>query len=235
MDPSDECVHFSDFHHDHDQPRRGRGKHEKLKPVSQLFSETKKSNVDFGMKLSQLNNSVTGISEKASSAHTSLQTEVAQLKEFLGLIEKTRSLNELHAAISQLKESMPNLQCPVQWTPFKQNLYYFSSRKSTWKEARKFCQLMDADLAVINSTEEQMYIRWNSFHDHWIGLNDIDEERKWQWVDGTDYDSNLKFWRKGQPDLEATEDEDCVVNSGEGGWDDWPCSSIHFTICEKSA
>uniref|UniRef100_UPI00398F7217 hepatic lectin-like n=1 Tax=Pristiophorus japonicus TaxID=55135 RepID=UPI00398F7217 len=98
---------------------------------------------------------------------------------------------------------------------------------------------MDANLVVINSAEEQAYVQRNVQrnvqHDYWIGLDDRVEEGKWRWVDGTDYVSSVKFWASGQPHSTENEDEDCAVASNTGEWHDWPCSSIHFSICEKSA
>ncbi|XP_078387659.1 uncharacterized protein LOC144668993 isoform X2 [Cetorhinus maximus] len=205
--------------------------------LSQLSSEMKTSDASFEMKLSQLKSTVTGISEETNRTLAKISTEISLLKELAGMPEQIRRLlPELRTTIPELKKNLPHLQCPMQWTPFKQKLYYFSSHQATWGEAQRFCELMDANLAVINSAEEQMYIQWNIQYDHWIGLTDATKEGKWHWVDGTDYASNVKFWYSNQPNGgETEEDEDCVVTTSDGKWHDWPCSSFHSTICEKSA
>ncbi|XP_060711146.1 hepatic lectin-like [Hemiscyllium ocellatum] len=150
-----------------------------------------------------------------------------------GTSEQTESfIAELRNEISQLKENLLHIQLPDQWSQGKQRRYYFSTQKTTWKEAQTFCESMGAHLVVINNAEEQMYLQQNGRCTNWIGLHDTVEEGKWRWVDGTDYDSNMKFWDSSQPN---GHEEDCVVMSCSGQWHDWPCDSIHTSICEKSA
>uniref|UniRef100_UPI00398F2B56 CD209 antigen-like protein C n=1 Tax=Pristiophorus japonicus TaxID=55135 RepID=UPI00398F2B56 len=175
----------------------------------QMFGEMKASVADFKMELSQIKSNITGSSEETRS-----------------------SLAQLRTDISQLKENLHCLLHPNQWIPFKQKLYYFSTSKKTWNEAQESCKSMDANLVVINSAEEQAYLQCSILDELWIGLDDRVEEGKWRWVDGTDYASTVKFWVSGQPDQNG--DEDCAMASKTQGWHDWPCSSRHSSICEKS-
>lgn len=46
--------------------------------------------------------------------------------------------------------------CPVNWVEHEGNCYWFSRSGMTWPEARKYCQLENAHLVVINSWEEQV-------------------------------------------------------------------------------
>ncbi|GCB78916.1 hypothetical protein scyTo_0016888 [Scyliorhinus torazame] len=200
----------------------------------QLFTEMKMSNAEIEMKLSEMKNNVTEIPEKVNNALAELRSEVSELREIAGIPEKLiRFLFEKPGGVPWLMKN--TLQCPMQWIPFKEKLYYFALHKATWQESEEFCQLMDANLVVINSSEEQVYIKWNIHDDHWIGLNDIAEERKWDWVDGTDYASNVKFWHTSQPSGHPVAEEDCVATSGQGEWHDWPCDSLYSAICEKAA
>uniref|UniRef100_UPI00398ED536 CD209 antigen-like protein C n=1 Tax=Pristiophorus japonicus TaxID=55135 RepID=UPI00398ED536 len=176
--------------------------------VPQMFSEMKASVADFKMELSQIKCNITGSSEKTRSSLAELRTDISQLK------EETRS------------------QGPNQWSLFNQKLYYFSTSKKTWNEAQESCKSMDANLVVINSAEEQEYLQQSKLDSLWIGLDDRVEEGKWRWVDGTDYASTVKFWASGQPNQNG--DEDCAVAYKTHGWHDWPCSSRHSSICEKS-
>ncbi|XP_059495892.1 CD209 antigen-like protein C [Stegostoma tigrinum] len=118
------------------------------------------------------------------------------------------------------------LPCP------QDGLYYFSSHTASWEEAQRFCKLLNADLVVINSSEEKKYLHVDMKNTCWIGLHDSVEEGKWHWVDGTDYDSTVKFWRSGQPN--GNRNENCAAMTSDGEWHDWPCSSRHRLICEKS-
>ncbi|XP_056088724.1 C-type lectin domain family 4 member K-like [Rhinichthys klamathensis goyatoka] len=61
-------------------------------------------------------------------------------------------------------------------------LYYFSSDQLTWSSSRAFCVSKGADLVTITSQSEQMFL-YSELKDHyWIGLNDLDTEGDWVWV-----------------------------------------------------
>uniref|UniRef100_UPI00398E5DD2 CD209 antigen-like protein C n=1 Tax=Pristiophorus japonicus TaxID=55135 RepID=UPI00398E5DD2 len=230
-----------------DRQREDRGKHEAVKPEHGVRSAEpvrgKQSSLVIYILLGLsillsvviLGTAVilfTGSSEKTRSSLAELRTDISQLKEVPGMSEEIRSsLAELRTEISQLKEKTRS-QCPNQWSLFNQKLYYFSTSKKTWNEAQESCKSMDANLVVINSAEEQEYLQQGKLDSLWIGLNDRVEEGKWRWVDGTDYASTVTFWASGQPNQNG--DEDCAVASETHGWHDWPCSSRHSFICEKS-
>uniref|UniRef100_A0A3Q2CV70 C-type lectin domain-containing protein n=1 Tax=Cyprinodon variegatus TaxID=28743 RepID=A0A3Q2CV70_CYPVA len=64
------------------------------------------------------------------------------------------------------------------------SLYYISSTTNTWNDSRKDCLERGADLAIIDSKEEQDFLR--KFQKRlWIGLTDADVEGEWKWVDGS--------------------------------------------------
>ena len=46
--------------------------------------------------------------------------------------------------------------CPMspQWSKYRNSCYYLSKQSKTWSEARTHCQLMDGDLAIIETPEE---------------------------------------------------------------------------------
>ncbi|XP_005736391.1 CD209 antigen-like protein A [Pundamilia nyererei] len=70
------------------------------------------------------------------------------------------------------------------WIYFKHSLYYVSSTENTWNDSREDCLQRGADLVIINSREEQNFIR--EFKNRtWIGLTDAEKEQTWKWVDGT--------------------------------------------------
>ncbi|XP_059495927.1 CD209 antigen-like protein C [Stegostoma tigrinum] len=204
---------------------------------TELFSHMKMVETDFEVDLAELKSNVTELFSHMKMVDTDFKMDLAQLQTS-GLSEKTSSsLIELRNDISQLKKKLL-LKCPEHWRQFQQKCYYFSSDSKSWTEAQRSCASMDANLLVINKPEEQEFVKqWIASNDHWIGLTDSVSEADWRWVDGTDYTSSVKYWGSDQPNGkdQQGENENCAVTSKNAGWHDWPCSSLHYSICEKSA
>ncbi|XP_025759521.1 CD209 antigen-like protein A [Oreochromis niloticus] len=57
--------------------------------------------------------------------------------------------------------------------------------QSLFNQNRKHCTDQGADLVVIDSPKEQSFIASFTKKRTWIGLNDIEQEGTWKWVDGT--------------------------------------------------
>uniref|UniRef100_A0A4W5LJS3 C-type lectin domain-containing protein n=1 Tax=Hucho hucho TaxID=62062 RepID=A0A4W5LJS3_9TELE len=75
------------------------------------------------------------------------------------------------------------------------DLYYISTEKRNWEVSRQDCLRRGADLVIINSREEQVFV--NGFWEVWIGLTDRDEEGVWNLVDGTPLTTG--YWASQQP------------------------------------
>ncbi|XP_036420150.1 C-type lectin domain family 4 member F-like [Colossoma macropomum] len=85
-----------------------------------------------------------------------------------------------------------------EWKKNRSSFYLFSSGKKSWSESRQDCRERGADLVIINSKEEQMFlIDQKNEKNFWIGLTDEDTENTWKWVDSQPLTD--KFWRKGEP------------------------------------
>ncbi|XP_053335434.1 C-type lectin domain family 4 member M-like [Clarias gariepinus] len=114
---------------------------------------------------------------------------------------------------------------------FSSNLYFMSNEEKTWTESRQACKDKKADLVIINSKEEQDFIRnMLTRRIAWIGLNDRDTEGVWKWVDDTPL--STKFWGRGEPN--GATYENCVVNAPSFNWADYPCDREFMGICEKT-
>ncbi|XP_059846841.1 C-type lectin domain family 4 member F-like [Hypanus sabinus] len=201
--------------------------------ISGNYKKTLSSIAGIRGEISQLNK-ISGNYEKTLSAIAKLKDEIPRLNKTNS--EMTNgSLAELQSEVSRLRESVRLVQLLNSWRFFKQKEYYFSSTRYRWEEGQQFCVSINSNLVVINSQEEQDYVRLRRDSNCWIGLHDSTEEGVWRWVDGTDYASNVKFWAIDQPNVNSDIDEDCVVASENGFWHDWPCDSMHFVICEKPA
>ncbi|KAM9308345.1 collectin-12 [Gastrophryne carolinensis] len=126
--------------------------------------------------------------------------------------------------------------CPNDWRNFTDKCYYFSSGKELFDEAKTFCEDKGSMLVVIETKEEQQFIKkqTNGKGNFWIGLTDKDEEKVWKWLDGTL--PSFTNWKPGQPDNWAPElgpGEDCAGMIYAGLWNDFHCDDVNNFICEK--
>ncbi|XP_029622273.1 CD209 antigen-like protein 2 [Salmo trutta] len=128
-------------------------------------------------------------------------------------------------------------QCQEGWRYFDSRLYFLSTEKKTWKESRQDCLERGADLVIINSREEQIFL-FNLHMRAWIGLTDSVTEGTWKWVDDTPLTTG--YWGTGQPDNGRLffGQEDCVEIYYRQAdpvktWNDDKCGTNHNWICEK--
>ncbi|XP_058240752.1 CD209 antigen-like protein C [Hemibagrus wyckioides] len=118
------------------------------------------------------------------------------------------------------------------WRFFSSSLYYISTESRRWDESRQDCIKRGADLVIINSSEEQEFMKQLHSSKAWIGLSDRDTEGAWKWVDGTPLIT--AYWGLGEPHNSG--DEDCAVTgyrSNSENWADFPCNTKAYWICEK--
>ncbi|XP_049644234.1 CD209 antigen-like protein C [Suncus etruscus] len=147
--------------------------------------------------------------------------------------EVLTKLAVLGPQLARLSDSLGRLcqHCPWGWELFQGSCYWFSRSQNTWKSSISACQRMNAQLVVINSEEEEIFLQsWEIRHEKrtWIGLSDHHNEGSWQWVDGSHF--NISFWKPGEPNNDS--DEDCVELYNDG-WNDDRCLKSKAWICEK--
>uniref|UniRef100_A0A8D0G2I9 C-type lectin domain-containing protein n=1 Tax=Sphenodon punctatus TaxID=8508 RepID=A0A8D0G2I9_SPHPU len=120
--------------------------------------------------------------------------------------------------------------CPPGWFWFQRKCYYFSQSTQTWAEAKTVCALVRARLVVIDSQEKQEFLKRKrpKSRVHWLGLSDQKTEGKWLWVDGRPLE--LSFWSSGEPN--NSNKEDCASMDVDGRWNDLPCTTSDYWICE---
>ncbi|XP_018596941.2 lactose-binding lectin l-2-like [Scleropages formosus] len=136
-------------------------------------------------------------------------------------------LNGLKGERDQLKNyyhyCLAKQICPQGWVDFSSRCYYISCQQKNWFESQQDCKQRGADLAIINSGEEQEFIN-NLNKRIWIGLTDTDKEGSWNWVDGTNL--TIRFWKQNEPN-DAGGKEDCAESAVEFNpqmiWNDIPC------------
>ncbi|CAK7292579.1 CD209 antigen-like protein 2 [Vulpes lagopus] len=157
---------------------------------------------------------------------TLVQVDVSQKRTRSDLDEILQQLTWMNATLAGLCRP-----CPWKWELFQESCYFFSQTQNTWKESISACQNLRAQLVIINSTEEQKFLKsWNTRNNQrtWIGLSDHHNEGSWKWVDNSPL--QLSFWKEGEPNNHG--DEDCVELYSDG-WNDNRCSTENFWICKK--
>uniref|UniRef100_A0A3P8RR75 C-type lectin domain-containing protein n=1 Tax=Amphiprion percula TaxID=161767 RepID=A0A3P8RR75_AMPPE len=161
------------------------------------------------------------------------------------LSSMTEERNRLNASLTEMTKERDRLQtlskqkkmCPAGWKMFSCTCYLLSQASDSWTNGREDCKRQGADLVVINSAEEQMFLSTFANKPTWIGLNDIQTEGTWMWVDGTPL--TLRYWDKNQPDNGGGSarwgDEDCATIRSPHNtlWNDLSCTSSLQWICEK--
>uniref|UniRef100_A0A673CCX5 C-type lectin domain-containing protein n=1 Tax=Sphaeramia orbicularis TaxID=375764 RepID=A0A673CCX5_9TELE len=141
----------------------------------------------------------------------------------------TKERDELH------KQLLEASSCPDFWTRFGGHCYFISNSKKTWHVSKQDCENRGATLAVVSNEEEQRFI--SSLKQRlWIGLNDLENEGVWKWVNGENV--GRTYWKRGQPN-NCCRGEDCAELSGQEkdpliNWNDRSCKQKEFFICEKA-
>ncbi|XP_077781330.1 early activation antigen CD69-like [Podarcis muralis] len=82
--------------------------------------------------------------------------------------------------------STPTECCPDGWIGYQRKCYYFSDSDRNWTYSQNYCASFDASLVVIDSQEEMSFLRrYKGPADHWIGLQKMNDQESWKWIDGT--------------------------------------------------
>uniref|UniRef100_A0A3B3TRU7 C-type lectin domain-containing protein n=1 Tax=Poecilia latipinna TaxID=48699 RepID=A0A3B3TRU7_9TELE len=105
--------------------------------------------------------------------------------------------------------------------------YHYVSSPKTWAEAQRYCREAYADLATVDSPEENgrlLLELQGSGQFAWIGL--YDNTTGWKWTTGDDdFVDNNSFppWEPNQPDNYGGK-QSCIVMNLIGGWKTTDCS-----------
>ncbi|XP_026986066.1 C-type lectin domain family 10 member A [Sagmatias obliquidens] len=177
---------------------------------------------------------ITSLKAEVESHKQELQAGYSEM--LLRVQQLVKNLNSLTCKMAALKSNgSQNNCCPTSWLEHEGSCYWFSSSGKPWPEAEKYCQQEDAYLVVINSREEQDFVQAHIGSSYtWMGLSDLDGV--WKWADGTDYETNFKNWKPGQPDDWQGHGlgggEDCAHFHPDGKWNDDACQRPYHWICE---
>ncbi|XP_036418071.1 CD209 antigen-like [Colossoma macropomum] len=153
---------------------------------------------------------------------------------YQNLIKEKDQINRaLTEEREQLRSRYQNLIKEIGWKKFGSSFYYISTEQKSWIEARKDCIKRGVDLVIINSREEQEFIKKQNKY-VWIGLSDTEREGVWKWVDGSPL--TTAFWKSGEPNSNG--EEDCADSFSATSllqtWNDASCSNQAGWVCEST-
>ncbi|XP_015193390.2 CD209 antigen-like protein C [Lepisosteus oculatus] len=207
---------------------------------SNLTTAKNKLQVDFRnlftgySNLTESNDYLTTVNHRLQVDIRNLTTSYSNLTVMKDNLQKER--DNLEYMIIRLNEECRF--CPQGWELFNSKCYFFSTDELSWTESRTACRKLHlgADLVIINSREEQVFIyKHTQGREHWLGISDAAAERTWIWVDNTRLTEG--YWASSQPDNFFN--EDCGATSARSGtlnnWNDVKCAKKMLWICEGSS
>ena len=123
----------------------------------------------------------------------------------------------------------------------RKSCYYISPTVTgTFSDARRRCQSLGADLAIIKSANENNFL-YNLVKNStapkspWIGLK-RKADKNFYWLDNTAVQGNYQRWNDGEPN-NAGGKEDCghMLTNNKGSWNDITCSASGLVaLCQKA-
>ncbi|XP_062841315.1 perlucin-like protein [Trichomycterus rosablanca] len=136
--------------------------------------------------------------------------------------------------------------CDEGWRSLGLKCYFFSTNNLNWMASRDSCVEKGGHLVIITSQAEQDFLSSNIKETHWMGLNDLETEGKWMWVNNKTLDeTGVKCWytrtnQPSEPDNWREEDpsgENCAcmghLFGAVGDWFVVTCRRKQKYICEK--
>ncbi|KAF7686379.1 C-type lectin domain family 4 member E-like [Silurus meridionalis] len=183
-----------------------------------------------------------------------LKVKYQQVQEILSSCNENKTVYEeqkekcqkVQEELSTCIANKNSRQCENGWESFGWKCYYFSTSELTWTQSRDKCLGKGGHLVTITSRAEQNFLSSQIRVTHWIGLNDLETEGVWMWVNNLSLkDTGLMFWFSApegpnEPDNWKKHDpsgENCGSLGDESGatnhWFDASCLKGKRFICEK--
>ncbi|XP_047672568.1 CD209 antigen-like protein C [Tachysurus fulvidraco] len=191
--------------------------------------------------------------EMLSEGHENTTAELMVLQ-YKATVSEAEQLYEMlkakyqgvHERLSACNAKQTCTLCEEGWKSLGLKCYYFSTHKLNWTQSRDYCVEKGGHLVIITSQTEQSFLFLQIGETHWIGLNDLETEGQWMWVNNQPLnETGVMFWYRSpqgtsEPDNWKFEDpsgENCAALGHEIGnpdkWFDASCRKQKQFICEK--
>ncbi|XP_058261091.1 C-type lectin domain family 6 member A-like [Hemibagrus wyckioides] len=187
------------------------------------------------------------LSEQYANVTATLMMQENKTKEIEKLHETLKmELQQVQEDLAACSANQNKGQCEKGWKSLGLKYYYFSCFKLNWTQSRDYCVETGGHLVIITSQTEQDFVASQIRETHWIGLNDLETEGQWMWVNNQPLkETGVMFWYSApegpnEPDNWKIQDpsgENCAALGDENGninkWFDASCSKKKQCICEK--
>lgn len=177
--------------------------------------------------------------EKASlKLQRELKEMIANLTQELD--EKSKKQMELLHQNLNLQEVLKKAAnfsgpCPQDWLWHEKNCYQFSSNSFNWETSRGNCLSLDAQMLIINSTDDLEFIKQLTAHSNapfWTGLTKRKPSSSWLWEDGSPLMPGV-FRLRGALSQKNPSDTCVYIQSGTVFAEN--CILTAYSICQKKA
>ena len=129
------------------------------------------------------------------------------------------------------------LGCPEGWVEHGTHCYLNTRKTSTWNRGEEECLKLSANLPVIKSAAENYFLLslGSSAWSFWLGMESVNRDNVFQWVDGTQVAGGFSAWAHGEPNLLGKENCGYIYTVGprKGKWNNNPCEDIISLVCQK--
>lgn len=113
--------------------------------------------------------------------------------------------------------------------------YLACTTPRTYADAAAHCAEYDAQLAVPDDPAEAAWLLANALQvrnqDYWIGLDDLEDEGEFRWVDGSPV--TLSNWARGEPNNAGGREHCAHFWARNGQLNDLPCDARIGVLCEE--
>ncbi|XP_055975634.1 C-type lectin domain family 2 member D11-like [Sorex fumeus] len=118
----------------------------------------------------------------------------------------------------------------MKWIGFGNKCFYFSEETGNWTFSQTFCDLLEAHLVQIDTSDELKFLkRYKGPYDHWIGLSRESPSHSWKWTNNTG--GNTVFQVRGTGECAYLNDNG--LSSARIYSDKkWICSKPNVSICQ---
>jgi len=150
----------------------------------------------------------------------------------LGNIER-KLLIDIKARIDSLFDKVARPPCPEGWVLHVKSCYLIINVPTlNWSDARRTCQNLGGDLAIIRSAEENNFIfdlvkKQKTITDWgvWLGIT-RKSNKKMYWIDDSPLTGHYSAWGSGEPGSPNSEYCSNMFGAGsrQGKWNDIGCS-----------